>query len=390
MTGLLALALLGTVALGSDPVATLPMTEWNNLVIVPVSVETSSPFRLMLDTGMSLPGILLSKGPRVDALDLDFTEGPSVAGAGGDGGPLATRHAHVSSITLGGLTISDVAVSILPDGQTMPADIEGVIGFELFQRYAVHVDRDRAVVALYESATLEPASGSTTIPLVLRNGYPFVELMVAVSAKEAEEASKAELIVDLGAVYALWLNTDSQGRFAPPAAAIETSLGFGAGGRVEGHVGRSRLVRIGDLRLENVVTLFPALHHQPPSRLDMRDGFIGADVLSRLDVTIDYPGKRLILRPSRVDTPFEWDMSGLLLNPGGDGGVVESISAGSPAEQAGLLAGDVLVAVDGKPIAELLGRGLRQLLRRDGAEVRLTIKRGDETLEKRLTLRRLI
>ena len=385
MTAVLALALLAPLALGTDPVATVPMKEWNGLVLVPVSVQGSSPFQLVLDTAMSLPGIILFKSERLDALGLDFHGEAQVSGAGGDG-RAAIRHAKASAIELGGLTLTDVVVSTFPDSPPLPGDLEGIIGFELFQRFAVRVDRAHGVVELHESAKLELVTGSTQIPLQVKEGFPCVQVMVAV-ADEAPIA--AELIVDLGAVHALWLNTDSEGRFAPPSKAIATSLGYGAGGRVEGRAGRTRLVQIGDVRLENVVTVFPAPAQHRPGDPAVRDGFIGADVLSRFDVTVDYPGQRLVLGPSRIDAPFEWDMSGLLLNPSGEG-VVDSVEEGSAAEQAGILVGDVLVSVDDRPFAEVYGAGLRQIFRRDGAEVRLTIKRGDETLEKRIRLKRLI
>lgn len=384
MSSALALALLAPLALGTDPVATVPMKEWNGLVLVPVSVQGSSPFQLVLDTAMSLPGVILFKGERLDALGLDFQGDAQVSGAGGEG-RAAIRHAKASSIELGGITFADVVVSTFPDAPPLPGNLAGIIGSEHFQRFAVRVDRAHGVVELHESAKLEPSTGSTQIPLQVKDGFPCVQVMVAV-ADEAPIA--AELIVDLGAMHALWLNTDSEGRFAPPSKSIAT-VGYGVGGRVEGRVGRSRFVQIGDVRLEYVVTVFPAPAQNRPGDPRVRDGFIGADVLSRFDLTIDYPGQRLIVGPARIDAPFEWDMSGLELNPSG-GGVVDSVEEGSAAEEAGILVGDVLVSVDDTPIAELLGGGLRQAFRREGAELRLKLKRGDETLEKRLRLKRLI
>lgn len=66
---------------------------------------------------------------------------------------------------------------------------------------------------------------------------------------------------------------------------------------------------------------------------------------------------------------------------GGEGVRVEQVLAGSAAEQAGVRAGDVLLAIDGEPTQDL--RGYSQLLKAHspGDTVVLTIRRGDRELD---------
>lgn len=62
------------------------------------------------------------------------------------------------------------------------------------------------------------------------------------------------------------------------------------------------------------------------------------------------------------------------------------VTAGGPAEEAGVLAGDVLVAVDGANIAELDVSALSALIRgEEGTRVKVTILRGEEQKEFTLT-----
>ena len=63
---------------------------------------------------------------------------------------------------------------------------------------------------------------------------------------------------------------------------------------------------------------------------------------------------------------------------------------GSPAEEAGLRAGDRLVAIDGQPAVEVGLERVRALLREDGRERLLAIRRGDELRDVRVKLRRMI
>ncbi len=62
----------------------------------------------------------------------------------------------------------------------------------------------------------------------------------------------------------------------------------------------------------------------------------------------------------------------------------------SPATEAGLREGDVIVALDGQPAAEFTLEQVREPFRQEGREYRLGIRRGEELLEVRIRLRRLV
>lgn len=71
---------------------------------------------------------------------------------------------------------------------------------------------------------------------------------------------------------------------------------------------------------------------------------------------------------------------------GGDGAAITGVAPGSAAAEAGLAAGDVIVAWDGEPVANV--RQLTRVIResRPGQEVRVTVRRDEQTLEKQVTL----
>jgi C-terminal processing protease CtpA/Prc len=62
----------------------------------------------------------------------------------------------------------------------------------------------------------------------------------------------------------------------------------------------------------------------------------------------------------------------------------------TPAAEAGVLAGDIIVAVDGRPARDIGTEELRRLLERDGAAVTLRLGRGPENIDVVLRLRRLV
>lgn len=62
------------------------------------------------------------------------------------------------------------------------------------------------------------------------------------------------------------------------------------------------------------------------------------------------------------------------------GVTIETVSPGSAAEAAGLLAGDEILAIDDEPMRDIAELSAAVKLRRPGDEVKLTVKRGDEVL----------
>jgi C-terminal processing protease CtpA/Prc len=123
-------------------------------------------------------------------------------------------------------------------------------------------------------------------------------------------------------------------------------------------------------------------------------GNIGAGILKRYIVTLDYEHSRIYLKPVTIpvgdlDT---FDRAGLWINESDDGYKVVDITKGAPAEAAGLKVDDDIVAVDGKPAKSIPLYEMRRQLRDQapGTVVTFTVKRGNGTANVPVTLRNLI
>jgi C-terminal processing protease CtpA/Prc len=117
---------------------------------------------------------------------------------------------------------------------------------------------------------------------------------------------------------------------------------------------------------------------------------VGLPFLRRHHVTFDFPDNALYLfGPKQV--PDEHDMSGLhLLKVDGDV-IVHSVDQGSPAQQAGIRAKDIIAEVDEATSAKRSMRELRQSLSGpDGAERVLVVRRGSEKIQVKFRLQRAI
>jgi S1-C subfamily serine protease len=116
------------------------------------------------------------------------------------------------------------------------------------------------------------------------------------------------------------------------------------------------------------------------------DGVIGAPIYERTTLVLDYSQKRAILEPrNRNDEPFVYDASGMdLTTTASDVVHVSNVDTDSPAGAAGIVAGDIVVSVDGMAATGERLDEIRQslckaderrrfVLIRDGREVRLDV-----------------
>jgi S1-C subfamily serine protease len=86
---------------------------------------------------------------------------------------------------------------------------------------------------------------------------------------------------------------------------------------------------------------------------DRIQGLLGVAVLSRFRVIFDWPHGRLYLipRPDATSAPFARDRLGLVWTPVGGAMRITAVAPGSPANRAGLKAGQTIDTVNGKPAA---------------------------------------
>jgi S1-C subfamily serine protease len=99
-----------------------------------------------------------------------------------------------------------------------------------------------------------------------------------------------------------------------------------------------------------------------------------------------------MLGPFQPESRPQFNRSGIWINAVDGDFNIFAVAKNSPAEQAGLAKGDVIMAVNGQPATSLQLPELRRILRDEppGAAVTFAVKRGDDTRNVTLTLRDLV
>lgn len=166
--------------------------------------------------------------------------------------------------------------------------------------------------------------------------------------------------------------------------------GWGVGGASHSYVTRGKLLTIGPVKIPNVVTAL-SLQQHGAFATPAYQGNIGAGILKRFVVTLDYADHTMYLKPlpgpiADLDT---YDRSGMWINQVPGGMQVMDVTVHGPAAQAGIHAGDVITQVNGKPATSIHVYDLRRMLRDEapGTVVHFTIERGKQARKVTVTLR---
>jgi C-terminal processing protease CtpA/Prc len=168
--------------------------------------------------------------------------------------------------------------------------------------------------------------------------------------------------------------------------------GAGAGGETTGQIGRVTELKIGNYKIKSPITLF-SQDKAGAFATDQLAGNIGARVANKFRVFLDYDRKRIIFEPnSTFALPYDHAQSGMsMVAEGGDYRVfrIRAVLENSPASEAGLQKDDIITSVNNQTATELTLSILNELFEHP-VPYKLTIRRGDQTLQLTLTPRRLV
>ena len=264
-------------------------------------------------------------------------------------------------------------------------EIGGILGYDFLSRFVTRIDFERALLSCFEPDSFAAPVGATVLEA------PLAHNIFTLSA--SLDGTEGLFYLDTGANSSLIQGTfvDSaglaRGRRTQP---IEIR---GAGGEEEAALCRFDSLRIGDYVLAQPV-LAITRGGEGISALKNVDGIIGNDILERFTVTLDYRRQRVFLeKNARYEEAFYRDRSGLQLVRKDDGRIVVAHAlAGSPAEIAGMLPGDIIIAIDRSKAKRF--QSVEEIMRlfegKEGTTCRIEMMRGGRKRTLSLTLARYI
>lgn len=393
----------------------------NNLIVVPVELN-GAKLSFILDTGVGSP--ILFNLTNQDSIQINNVSEISLRGLG-EGEPIQALKSTKNTFKIGNAKNFSQPLYVVLDrdlnfSTSLGIPIHGIIGFDLFKNFVVDVNYGTQTLKIYhpDKYNYKKSKRRQTLPLSIIQKKAYVDGAIT---KEDDSEIPVKLLVDTGSSDALWLFHDPEKGLDIPDKNYEDFLGQGLSGDIFGKRTKLKGVRIGTFQLNEAKAAFPYKESFGAIKeLGNRNGSVGGEVLKRFNIVFDYPGKKITLSKNiNFNRPFQYNLAGIELQHNGvryiakritDANgildveqktfgnvqillenrtrlslvpeiVVSGIRAGSPAEEAGLQEGDVILAVNGKEIHDYKLQEILQMLNeREGKKVRVQIERYNKDL----------
>ena len=342
------------------------------------------PVQMLVDTG----GVNILLPPAIARLKLK-TEG-QLTGRGAGEARADVALTRAGSLRLGGVVFEKPLFYVIDFGQLPDVegeDFDGVIGYELFQRFGVTIDYVKRELVLARPDAFAPPAGAKAVPFTLAERIPIIEGRI--------DGRDVRIAVDTGSGAAIDLHSPFVRKHdlkRAYGASFEQVSGWGVGGPMRAWPVRLGALDIGGFSLPDVAASLYTGDKGAFASPDV-DANLGGRVLGRFTVAFDYAAKRMYLAPNaNYAEPFRSDRSGLALLRDGAALKVFDVAAHSPALAAGMAAGDRIVRIGDEPVAARSLSQWRERLSAEPAGTRIAIayERGGKAHSATLVLADLI
>jgi len=363
--------------------AVVPMHLEGGTLLVEARINGNGPLPFILDTG----GQALFTSEAARKLGLKATGSGVSAGSGP--GSMTTAYTKVDHLTLGNADLRNQTFLIIPLPYSFyqrgvgRQPIAGLLGLEIFQRFAVTFDYDHRQVILqpFDHGKAPAAKKGDVLPIQFTADIPLIHA--------ALDGKSGIFGVDTGnsgytLLFPQWAG--QQGLLSHYEQGVPYLTG-GVGGLYTAHLAHAHSLQLGGTTLRDVLALLTRADAGATGN-PTEAGNIGQDVLARFNVHVDYRREEMVLMPRAKSPIWHYAMAGFRAEKHEDQPdryQVTSVIPGSPAEQAWLKKGDAIVTIDGQKASAL---GVGQLwdlisLRPEGTLLRLSLSNG-HTLKMKL------
>lgn len=337
---------------------TVAMRPQDTEVMINVMINGKGPYLFYLDSGghdLISPRLARELGLKV--------EGQGQSGGAGES-TVEQGYTKVASIEIGGAQLKNQTIPVL---ETSPPDvvgekIGGLLGLEFFERFVTQIDYAANTVTFedpHRFTAAERRAAGTAIP------FKFYEHMPQVAGNF--DGIPALYDIDTGSGQTVTMTrpfVERAGLRARYPHAVTLVDGFGTGGAT-----RSTIVRAASLVLGTETIARPAASLSTAEHGAFSDpvyaGNIGNGALRHFRVTFDYAHETIYL--ARVAHPdlsaYGYNRTGIIVVLDHGNLKVVDASPGTPAAEAGIQAGDLLISLGGVDVTRHTLRETKQMLK---------------------------
>ncbi|WP_414663893.1 aspartyl protease family protein [Horticoccus sp. 23ND18S-11] len=358
----------------SSPLVILPAQTIGNYLLIEAKWDRYGPYHFLIDTGSSVTLVTPALARRYPGREGPGAPAGTVRVTGANGGVTELPRGSLRRLELGDARFEDVDVLLYdcaPLSAHLGVRIDGVLGFPLFRETLLTLDYPGSRVVL------QPARSSLLVP---GTNIAF------------NDARKTPLInVRLGdRSLVVLIDSLSDATFSLNPVGLAPRFAYGPKvGATVGTISGDRIQRVG--RLGETVAIGDYAFTQPVVDVTDELSAIGGGMLKYFSVTFDQLHDRVTFyRDARdpIVTPPQRS-AGISFNKTPAYWRVAGVVPQSSAEAAGVQPGDLVIRINGDPVAKWDLRRYEQLIATSG-ELVLTFLNGTTESEKRVSVFELV
>jgi hypothetical protein len=379
----------------------VPFRFEGNFILVSVLFNNLLPLTFILDTGAEYS--ILTKKEIADFLNIDYQKRYTLYGADMQEELYAYLSKNIS-LQMGDLQATHRSILVLEEDyfrfeEYSGLQIHGILGADFLKRFTLQIDYQKQIVTFYSPVYFKNKvkinkDNVDLLPFTLIKSKPYIRCTTHLYG---EEINTLNYLIDTGAGLSLLLYTSIDSLKNAQVKMLNSPIGLGLGGKLEGYVGRIKSFQFASKSFPELITKF----QQKPIFFDSlmitpRDGIIGNNILSAFSkVIFDYNTSNVIVSKSPKNIKQRpYDRSGLIIGASGENlniFTILRIIENTPAFKSGLQIGDRIKKINGLSTGILSLDMINNKFRGSiGKEMRITIQRDNQFLEFELTLEDII
>ncbi len=388
----------------------------NNLIVIPLEIN-GHKLSFILDTGVNKT--ILFNLTKNDSIGLNNVKKVFIRGLG-DGEPIEALLSKKNRFRVKNISSQDQDLYvILKDAFNLSAKmgttIHGIIGYDLLKDVIVRINYNSKRIVFYNPKKYKASKcrKCVTLPLQFYRNKPYIDVEARIDTVHNIK-TPVKLLIDTGGSDAMWLFEDTKEVIKTPIKHFKDILGEGISGTIYGNRSKIPSVSLGRYIIKKpTVSFLDSTSTFNARKFKERNGSIGGNILKRFKVWIDYQNKKITLKKNAsLKEGFYYNMSGLHLVYDGQELVRESATTsffdnsnqnknntisfintyhyifkskykvdnvvdGSPADMAGMLKGDFIKSINGKPAYEYdLSEIMEIFQKKPNKKIRMKVKRG--------------
>jgi predicted aspartyl protease len=352
--------------------AEFPLGHWRQAITIPI-VWGGKPACFLFDTGSDVTVLSANDFPDLKLVDNDIDMRTV-------GGHRTVQLFHPPDLHVGPCSLADSGPVSRLDLSDLIATIDrpviGVLGFSAIKEWVVQIDFDERKLRFLRHDDQPHPEWGKLLPMELDAQHSLAVVLNLVGIDRRIE-------IDTGSDGCIDLPSDAFDRLSELSKQpVFIRRATTANGEALVRMMRLPEIKLAGSRYQGIIC----------GEAKYVFGALGLDFFERHLATIDFPGRRLYLKPGKeFDHRDEEPMSGLWAGRRGHQLIASFVDEGGAAYLAGLRTGYVLLELNGKPASDYDVFAANDLMRSgDGKEMTITFRHGGEQKTVRFKLHRFI